>query len=293
MVESGRAEVVSAGATPDVMRRTPRPYVFRELSDVAPGAVPVEYDGFGPLDGDIVERFGRTVVCRVLTGEQCRRLRPWIADFDHLYDEGGFVSIDAESGKALLWGLNHGTIAQVIYGAVDLKTGELHTGTLSFEHEDQRYWWSMEHVRCIDAAGVDYDWRAPVALTTEQSSDPRTPLTHWSPEFARRSESHQRVSRSLGQHRRRVRLADATVERVDPMEVFIRDAWVCGICQKDIDQGCKWPDPMSASLDHVIALANNGDHSLLNVQAAHLVCNLRKGAREPADFAQPGDRSEQ
>ncbi|MEV6398476.1 HNH endonuclease [Streptomyces sp. NPDC051907] len=33
---------------------------------------------------------------------------------------------------------------------------------------------------------------------------------------------------------------------------------------------------MSASLDHIIPLARQGDHTRINVQLAHLLCNLRK-----------------
>jgi 5-methylcytosine-specific restriction endonuclease McrA len=36
---------------------------------------------------------------------------------------------------------------------------------------------------------------------------------------------------------------------------------------------------MSASVDHIIPLVLGGEHSMANVQAAHLVCNLRKGDR--------------
>ena len=274
MVASGRAEV-DASPDPHVIRTKPRPYVFRELPDSAPGEVPVEYDGLGPLDGDVVERVGRRALCRVLDGEVFSALCPWVEDAN----EGCFLSIHQDSGQALLWGLTSGTIDQVIYGSLDMGTGEVRTGAFTFEYEDQQYWWGMEHVRCIDAEGIDYDWRAPLILTTEQFNNPHTPRTYWSPDFARRSESRLRASRSLGHNRRRVRLDAATLERVDPMEIFVRDKWTCGICKREIDPDLKWPAPMAASLDHILALAAGGDHSLVNVQAAHLVCNLRKGAR--------------
>jgi 5-methylcytosine-specific restriction endonuclease McrA len=61
--------------------------------------------------------------------------------------------------------------------------------------------------------------------------------------------------------------------------IYVRDGWLCGICGHAIDPDLRWPDPMSVSLDHVVALANGGDHSAANLQAAHLVCNIRKGAR--------------
>lgn len=33
------------------------------------------------------------------------------------------------------------------------------------------------------------------------------------------------------------------------------------------------------SVDHIVPLARGGSHSADNVQSAHLLCNLRKGAR--------------
>jgi 5-methylcytosine-specific restriction endonuclease McrA len=34
---------------------------------------------------------------------------------------------------------------------------------------------------------------------------------------------------------------------------------------------------MSATIDHVIPVAKRGFHTLNNLAAAHLICNLRKG----------------
>lgn len=49
-----------------------------------------------------------------------------------------------------------------------------------------------------------------------------------------------------------------------------------------------YPNPLSASLDHVVPLAWGGEHTAANVQLAHLKCNVAKGARsevQPALFA--------
>lgn len=70
---------------------------------------------------------------------------------------------------------------------------------------------------------------------------------------------------------RRARLKNAFVESVDPVAVFERDGWVCGICGEAIARG-------EQSLDHVIPLARGGEHSYANVQASHLRCNVRKQA---------------
>ena len=266
-VESGKVEL----QTPEpvkakVYRTKPRPYVFRELADVPPGEVPVEYEGFGPLDGDLVERFGRQVLCRVFEPENPR-------------GEGRFVSIDLISGCAQIWGLEHGSVDQVMHLSDHINEGNGYKQAGMFVHEGQKYWWFLEHVLCVDQDGVDYEWRAPVVLSDEQMAASAAALTYWSPDFQRRSAARNRATQALGRVRRRTRLKDAHIERVDPHEIFVRDGWTCGVCNNAINPDLQWPDPMAASLDHVIALANGGQHCAENLQAAHLVCNLRKGAR--------------
>lgn len=61
-------------------------------------------------------------------------------------------------------------------------------------------------------------------------------------------------------------------------EIFIRDNWICHLCQKPIDQGLSRTDPMGATIDHVLPLSKGGDDSLGNVKAAHWSCNRAKGA---------------
>lgn len=76
---------------------------------------------------------------------------------------------------------------------------------------------------------------------------------------------------------RRARLRDAHEETFDRLEIFTRDAWVCQICCDPVDPLVRWPDPLSASLDHIIPIARGGKHSRANAQCAHLDCNVRKG----------------
>lgn len=78
---------------------------------------------------------------------------------------------------------------------------------------------------------------------------------------------------------RRARKQAAFVESFAPAAIFRRDGWRCGICGQHIDKRLKHPHPRSASIDHVIPLSKDGEHSRANVQAAHLDCNLRKSNR--------------
>lgn len=69
-------------------------------------------------------------------------------------------------------------------------------------------------------------------------------------------------------------------ERIIAKKVHKQSGGVCGICGAPIDYAAKCPDPMSSSIDHIVALANGGTHTYANVQAAHFLCNSLKGASE-------------
>ena len=84
---------------------------------------------------------------------------------------------------------------------------------------------------------------------------------------------------SAARTRYRARKRSAFVEDVDPLAVFERDKWTCGICGERIPKRAKWPDMRSASVDHIVPLACGGKHEMRNVQASHLGCNSVKQNR--------------
>ena len=86
------------------------------------------------------------------------------------------------------------------------------------------------------------------------------------------------LNRKAAAKRRARKIGSAVVEAVDITVLGERDNWTCGICGHPVNPATAWPDPASASHDHVIALANGGDHSYANAQLAHLRCNRQKGA---------------
>ena len=73
-------------------------------------------------------------------------------------------------------------------------------------------------------------------------------------------------------HVRKARMLAAYVEPVSFAMVRERDGGLCGICGLPVERS-------EESLDHVLPLAAGGTHESANVQLAHLLCNLRKGAR--------------
>ena len=77
---------------------------------------------------------------------------------------------------------------------------------------------------------------------------------------------------------RRAAEVNAPCGCVSRLQIFERDKWVCQICTEPVDQEVAWPDDKFPTLDHVIPLARGGLHVPENLQCAHLLCNLRKGA---------------
>ena len=52
---------------------------------------------------------------------------------------------------------------------------------------------------------------------------------------------------------------------------------MCGICGYPVDKSLKYPDPMSATIDHIIPINKNGHPSDIdNMQLAHFACNRQK-----------------
>lgn len=80
-------------------------------------------------------------------------------------------------------------------------------------------------------------------------------------------------------HVRRAALRARAVESFMREEIYERDGWYCGLCRLKVHKSRRWPDPRSASLDHIIPLSLGGNHTRTNVQLAHLGCNTAKGVR--------------
>jgi len=91
--------------------------------------------------------------------------------------------------------------------------------------------------------------------------------------------------------RRRAREAGASVVEagVTWRAVAARDGLVCWLCHEPCDpsdghwyRGVFFVGATYPSLDHVVALANGGDHAMANARLAHVLCNSEKGALEVA-----------
>ena len=96
------------------------------------------------------------------------------------------------------------------------------------------------------------------------------------PTYSNRPEKN-RALRSTWEHNKKIILATQSV---------------CGICGQPIDKSLKYPDPMSATVDHIIPVAKHGDPvSLDNLQIAHRYCNRMKSDKMPIEEKPQGDQS--
>jgi len=89
-----------------------------------------------------------------------------------------------------------------------------------------------------------------------------------------------------GRHQRRIRrsaerarMRAARVESVNPLKVFERDGWKCMLCgRRTLKSKRGTTHPRAPELDHIVTLAEGGEHSYRNTQCACRECNHAKSS---------------
>lgn len=84
---------------------------------------------------------------------------------------------------------------------------------------------------------------------------------------------HKASERAYKQKRRAI-TRGVNAEHINPLTIYERDNWTCGICGKPVDKRLGYPDHKSATIDHIIPIAQGGTHTQDNVQCAHWDCNI-------------------
>lgn len=79
--------------------------------------------------------------------------------------------------------------------------------------------------------------------------------------------------------RRRARTKSAKMTPGRRYKIFERDNWTCHICNDPVNREATVPALDAPVIDHVVALANGGDHAPSNWATAHHYCNSVKSDR--------------
>lgn len=80
-----------------------------------------------------------------------------------------------------------------------------------------------------------------------------------------------RINRALS---KAIRRGCTATERVDPRDVFERDAYCCWICGGETSG--RVPDANAPTLDHVHPISEGGSHTMNNLRCAHFRCNWER-----------------
>ena len=115
----------------------------------------------------------------------------------------------------------------------------------------------------------------------QRARNPRDSATRSAYERDRRAKNPDRVRQQWRAARAKRRAIERGADAEDflPVDVFDRDGWRCGICDRPVKRALGHPHPMSASLDHVIPISQGGSHTMANTRCSHLSCNIRRSNR--------------
>jgi len=84
----------------------------------------------------------------------------------------------------------------------------------------------------------------------------------------------------------RLHRTDRKVGKVRRYAIYERDQWRCQLCRRKVNPKLTTPDPMAATLDHVLPVSLGGIHEEANIQLAHFGCNSRKRNKVNGDGEQ-------
>lgn len=73
----------------------------------------------------------------------------------------------------------------------------------------------------------------------------------------------------------------AVADRVR-FEIYERDGWLCQLCFEPTSRRYEHDDPLSPTLDHIVAQANGGSDDPENLRLAHAICNSERGTGDGA-----------
>lgn len=78
------------------------------------------------------------------------------------------------------------------------------------------------------------------------------------------------------QDKRRAMKQGALFTKASRMQIFIRDSYICQLCNEPTSKSYDKHDPKSPTIDHIKPLSKGGSHTIDNLQTAHSICNSYK-----------------
>jgi hypothetical protein len=128
-------------------------------------------------------------------------------------------------------------------------------------------------------------WTRHCSLICANKTKKPTRRSLLTPAQRRAREKTRALARS---RKRRLLLGAAAWDGVTDQEIFERDKWMCRIDKclfgsRRINPKRKYPDPRSASVDHILPVVHGGDDTQFNKRASHLRCNLARQAGRPGE----------
>ncbi|QDP45163.1 HNH endonuclease [Gordonia phage Mayweather] len=81
-------------------------------------------------------------------------------------------------------------------------------------------------------------------------------------------------------HRSDRRSRGIKIRHTTRMKIYRKCFGLCAECGGEVSLEWEYPHPGSWSMDHAIPLCEGGDHSEENLVLTHLICNIKKGAKD-------------
>lgn len=84
--------------------------------------------------------------------------------------------------------------------------------------------------------------------------------------------------------KRRAATRDTDQRYLKARKKILATAEICAICGQPLHPELKYPHPLSSTVDHIVPVARGGsNYDPANLQAAHLICNVKKSDSLPPD----------
>jgi hypothetical protein len=69
------------------------------------------------------------------------------------------------------------------------------------------------------------------------------------------------------------------LSKADKRKLCEQQKWKCSLCGKKLNSKLRSTHNMGVTIDHVIPVSKGGTGDLANLNAAHRICNIKKGNR--------------